>query len=71
MPSEPFILQLAEGPPPQLEGKTFQAHVLPGNRVRLYEVKIMSLRRCPVIIHGERCGLDAGHECKHMWAGGD
>lgn len=27
--------------------------------------------RCPVFIGGERCGKQAGHDGKHIWANGD
>lgn len=73
-----LILKLAEGQSAEgLDCKTFQVHVRPGGVLRLYPVTIekpVPIRqdtRCPVIIGGERCGCEAGHEGKHMWAGGD
>lgn len=57
----------------QLDNKTFQIHVLPDGKLRLYSV-ILDVQKpspCPIIIGGEKCGLSAGHEGKHMWAGGD
>lgn len=57
--------------PEWVEGKTFQVHVLPDNKLRLYLVTLDHDERCPVIIKGERCGLKAGHEGKHMWGSGD
>lgn len=54
-----------------MDNKTFQVHVK-DDRLVLYEVKLPKPdTRCPVIIHGERCGEKAGHEGKHCWGGGD
>jgi hypothetical protein len=66
------ILQLADPADPALEGRTFQVHLLPDGRLRLYPVEIMGgLCRCPVLLAGERCGRVVGHEGKHCWASGD
>ena len=54
-----------------LEGKTFQIHVLPGNKLLLYPVTLPAGGRCPVIVKDEQCGKQAGHEGKHMWLNGD
>lgn len=66
---EKVILQVVDNLPKDIEGKTFQIHFLPNNRISLCEVKIANV--CPVIIHGEACGKPCGHEGKHMWSGGD
>lgn len=56
-----------------LDGRTFQVHVLEGtSMLRLYPVELEPPdTRCPVIVHGERCGERVGHAGKHCWAGGD
>ena len=55
-----------------IEEGLFQAHLLPGNRLKLIPVKLKTdLERCPIILGGERCGGKAGHSGKHFWAGGD
>jgi hypothetical protein len=44
---EDIILKI-EGDMPDVEGKTFQMHLLPGNRIRLYPVIIpIEAGRCP------------------------
>lgn len=44
-----------------LEGRTFQVHLLPGKKIRLYPVTLPeSDLRCPAIIGGERCAERAG-----------
>lgn len=53
-----------------LEGKTFQAHVVSENKLRLIPVTIETDMQCPVIVGGERCGGRAGHNGKHCWGGG-
>lgn len=56
----------------ELENKTFQIHILPDRKLRLYLVEfIPQSTRCPVIVGGEQCGEERGHAGKHMWAGGD
>jgi hypothetical protein len=66
------ILQLAAPADPDLEGRTFQVHIVAHGRLRLYPVELTAdLRRCPVLLAGERCGRKAGHEGKHRWASGD
>ncbi len=57
------IILTVEGNTSDLEGKTFQVHVITkfksangGCIIRLIEVKIPSIDdRCPVIIGGEQC----------------
>jgi hypothetical protein len=62
----------APADPALLEGQTFQLHVLPGCRLRLYPVEVVSgAGRCPVLVAGERCGGEAGHPGKHHWASAD
>lgn len=70
MAAESIVLTVAEDVR-GLEGRLFQAHVLPGGRLRLYPVTLAHEARCPIIVGGERCGREAGHEGKHVWAGGD
>jgi len=56
----------------ELDGLTFQAHAFGEGQVRLFPVTIdPDARRCPVVVGGERCGKQAGHEGRHQWAGGD
>ncbi len=70
--SQNIVLSLNEAAPPELDGKMFQVHILPGNRLRLYPVEILPPdSRCPVKVGGERCGLAADHAGKHCWANGD
>lgn len=54
-----------------LQGSTFQVTVLPNNQIQLHRVSIVNDLRCPVVIGGERCGLSANHEGRHIWSGGD
>lgn len=66
------VLTLTEALPPECEGQTYQLHALPGNKVRLALVELPPPdTRCPIVVAGERCGKNAGHEGKHMWANGD
>lgn len=57
----------------ELDCKLFQVHVMPDNRIKLIPVTLITDRytKCPVIVQGERCGCNAGHEGKHMWGNGD
>ena len=73
----PVVLTVQE-PVADLDGETFQLHVLPGGRVRLSPVTVAPLYLapcCPVVVGGERCGLPWGHEGehegKHQWSNGD
>lgn len=67
-----IVVRLAEAVAPDLEGRTFQVHLLPGDRLRLYPVEISrEAMRCPAVVGGERCCLTVGHFGKHRWAGGD
>jgi hypothetical protein len=55
-----------------LDGRSFQVHVMPNNRLRLYPLEIEPPdRRYTVVVGGERCGAVAGHAGKHCWGGGD
>lgn len=71
--TERIVLTLAPGQDvSNLDGKTFQVHILPDGRMRLALVTLIRPDdRCPVIVGGERCGCRPGHAGKHMWAGGD
>ncbi len=69
--NQDVVLTVVDADLTTLEGRLFQAHVLPGNRLRLYPVTLVHDARCPVVIKGERCGNVAGHVGKHDWAGGD
>ena len=65
-------LLLAAGEWAEIDGGLFQVHLGPGNRLKLYPVKIKTdVERCLVILGSERCGGKAGHTGKHFWAGGD
>lgn len=67
-----IILKLTEPADPALEGRTFQVHLLPDGRLRLYPVTLLEAPcRCPVIVGGEQCGEQQGHEGKHCWSNGD
>ncbi len=58
----------------ELEGKSFQIHVLPNGKLRLYPLSFVKPYvdlDCPIILAGERCGKPAGHPGKHTWANGD
>ena len=65
------VLNLTGDVDSQIDGKTFQVHILHDNRIRLVVVEFSVDSRCPVIIGGERCGQSVGHQGKHWWAGGD
>jgi hypothetical protein len=66
---KPAVLEF---PLSELEGRTFQIHVLPNDNLKLVPTTIdKDSGRCPVVIGGERCGERAGHEGKHCWGNGD
>jgi hypothetical protein len=55
-----------------LDGRTFQVFVYGPGRIKLTPVTLAEPeKRCPVIVGGERCGCQAGHEGKHQWGSGD
>lgn len=60
-----------------LEGRSFQVHVLPDQRLRLVPIRVCITSlvflppQCPVELKGEQCGKKWGHEGKHVWANGD
>jgi len=69
---KPIVLVLMEPPPDSLEGRTFQAHILPGNKVLLYLVELPEAARCNALLYGaegigEQCGRRVGHEGQHCW----
>lgn len=68
--AESIVLTVAEDVG-ALEGKLFQAHALPGGRLKLYPVELTHDGRCPVIVGGGRCYGKAGHDGRHAWGSAD
>jgi hypothetical protein len=55
-----------------MNGKTYQVHVQPNGKLRLYTVTSLKIQtRCLTVVGGEQCGGTQGHEGKHWWSGGD
>lgn len=70
-PDSTVLTVTGEYNPLLLDGETFQIHTLSDNKIRLYRVRLAPQRKCPVIIGGEPCCLEAGHTGKHIWSSAD